>query len=64
MTQIEIIDRLCDITCRQAIAIKELTHIVNQSDTIDKETKKEINLRNEEISKELDIIEYGSRKII
>ena len=46
MTQTEIIDRLCDVTCRQSSVIRELSHLITQSETFDSETKDVPNLFN------------------
>ena len=61
MTQTEIIDRLCDIACRQSNVIKELSHLITQSETFDRETGKGIFQKINALDTELDTIEYGNR---
>jgi len=60
LTQTEIIDRLCDVTCRQSSVIRELSHLITQSETFDSETKDELSQKINALDTEIDIIEYRS----
>ena len=61
MTQIEIIDRFCDITSQQSDMIKKLVNIIAQSNVVDEEIMETLLNDQSEIDHELDVVEYGNR---
>lgn len=62
MGEYEAIDRLCGVTTMLADLVREQAAIIAQAD-IPEETKQIIAKKRSAADKELDIIEYGLRKV-
>ena len=58
----EAIDKLCAVTSMLADLVKEQAAIIAQADIPD-ETKEALEKKRDAVDKELDIVEYGLRKV-
>lgn len=63
MNNLELIDRLCDITSEQAKLIKMQAEIIEQSHIIELLTKQELKETESSIDDELDLIECACRRL-
>lgn len=58
----EAIDKMCSVTTMLADLVREQAAIIAQADIPD-ETKELLEQKRDDVDKELDIIEYGLRKV-